>query len=223
MTAVKSAVEAKQSGSPGQPSGTTAVRRRVEIPIGEGGMRGIFISFDDLPDGREHFAVALGRIDPDQPPLVRLHSECMTGDVFGSHRCDCGPQLREALYRLHTEGGYLLYLRQEGRGIGLYAKFDAYHLQSQGLDTYEANRHLNYPDDMRSYDSAAAMLKALDVPAVRLLTNNPDKAAQLQAHGIEVVKRVPTGLYVTAHNRRYLEAKVRRTRHSLVGLGDSQA
>jgi GTP cyclohydrolase II len=148
-------------------------------------------------------------------PLVRPHSECLTGDVFGSERCDCGPQLREAVQRIADTGGYLLYLRQEGRGIGLYAKLDAYALQDGGLDTYEANVALGRGEDERDYTAAAQMLHALGADRVRLLTNNPDKAAQLTAHGITVAERVPTGVHVSSSNVRYLRAKVEHTGHTL--------
>src|SRR4029079_9707069 len=139
----------------------------------------------------EHFAIVLGTPDPDLP-LVRLHSECITGDVFGSQLCDCVHQLKEAVRRLAREGGYLLYLRQEGRGIGLYAKLDAYQLQSEGLDTYAANVALGYAADERDYAAAAQMLLALGLPTVRLLSNNPDKSVQLNRHGVTVVEEVPT-------------------------------
>ncbi|QRO01349.1 GTP cyclohydrolase II [Archangium violaceum] len=194
---------------------SVTVRRNVPIPILDGYARGVFYTFHNLSDGKEHIVVELGPKEPGRVPLVRLHSECMTGDVFGSQRCDCGAQLREALFRLNSEGGYLVYLRQEGRGIGLYAKMDAYHLQSLGMDTFEANRSLDFEDDLRSYACAADMLNALGVNHIRLLSNNPDKAAQLTAHGISVVDLVPTGLYLTAHNERYLRAKVSRTHHNL--------
>ena len=170
---------------------SASVRQRVSIPILDGVM-GTFYSFHRLPDGKEHFLVELGPKNTGKVPLVRLHSECMTGDVFGSQKCDCGPQLREALFRINSEGGYLLYLRQEGRGIGLYSKLDAYQLQGEGLDTYDANRRLSFEDDLRDYASAASMLRALDVTRIRLLSNNPDKAAQLTAHGITVAEQVQT-------------------------------
>jgi GTP cyclohydrolase II len=171
-------------------------------------------SFDGLRDGKEHFAVKLGDPSAD-PPLVRLHSECVTGDVFGSARCDCGPQLREAVRRLHERGGYLLYLRQEGRGIGLYRKLDAYRLQELGHDTYAANRALGHDDDERDYGAAADMLTALGVRRIVLLSNNPDKRIQLEAAGIAVEANEPTGVFVGVHNRRYLEAKVRHTGHTI--------
>jgi GTP cyclohydrolase II len=178
-------------------------------------------TFSGLSDGREHVAIALGEraVVPSaataQPPLVRLHSECLTGDVFGSERCDCGPQLREAVERITEVGGYLLYLRQEGRGIGLYNKLDAYALQDAGLDTYEANVALGRGEDERDYTVAAQMLHALGVDRIDLLSNNPDKAAQLEAAGVHVRGTVATGVHVTAANARYLEAKRDHTGHTL--------
>jgi GTP cyclohydrolase II len=181
------------------------------------------LTFDGLVDGREHLALALGdRADPeevrpggDQPPLVRLHSECLTGDVFGSQRCDCGAQLREAVEQIADAGGFLLYLRQEGRGIGLYPKLDAYLLQDAGLDTYEANLALGYQADARDYTVAAQMLQALGQPAVVLLSNNPDKSAQLAEQGVRVLRRRPTGVHVSPANRRYLTAKATVGFHTL--------
>jgi GTP cyclohydrolase II len=174
------------------------------------------LSFDGLLDGREHVAIALGDRAEDDPtgaldlPLVRIHSECLTGDVLGSQRCDCGPQLREAVERISDAGGYLLYLRQEGRGIGLYNKLDAYVLQDTGLDTYEANLALGFEKDERDYTVAAQMLLALGVNHIDLLTNNPDKATQLEAAGIRVNSQVPTRLHLSSGNGRYLAAKTRR-------------
>jgi GTP cyclohydrolase II len=135
--------------------------------------------------------------------------------VFGSERCDCGPQLREAVERIAAAGGYLLYLRQEGRGIGLYSKLDAYALQDSGVDTYDANLALGHDEDERSYVAAAQMLHALGVSRVALLSNNPDKARQLRSCGVTVVEQVRTGVYVSAANHRYLETKARRGRHTL--------
>jgi GTP cyclohydrolase II len=164
-------------------------------------------SLRGLVDGREHLAFALGT--PTAVPLVRPHSECLTGDVFGSQRCDCGPQLREAAERITEAGGYLLYLRQEGRGIGLYDKLDAYALQDTGLDTYEANLALGHAPDERDYTAAAQMLRALGVSSLALLSNNPDKAAQLEGLGVTVAARVPTGVHASEANARYLSAKAR--------------
>ncbi|GLQ94403.1 GTP cyclohydrolase II [Dyella acidisoli] len=196
-----------------EPSVRTAAQLPIHLADGREASSTIY-SFCGLADGKEHFALRFGNDDVDAP-LVRLHSECMTGDVLGSARCDCGPQLQESLLRLHEEGGYLLYMRQEGRGIGLYAKLDAYRLQESGHDTYAANRALGHGDDERDYTAAAEMLKALGVTRITLITNNPDKRAQLEAHGIEVVAVRPTGVFFGRHNVRYLEAKVRHTHHTL--------
>jgi GTP cyclohydrolase II len=203
---------------------TATIRTRVELPLrfadGYAADARVF-TFNGLVDGREHLAFALGdRAASDPPdersvPLIRPHSECLTGDVFGSQRCDCGPQLREAVERIVTAGGYLLYLRQEGRGIGLYSKLAAYALQDAGVDTYEANLALGHGEDERSYVAAAQMLDALGVSRVALLSNNPDKARQLRSCGVTVVEQVPTGVYLSAANHRYLETKARRGRHTL--------
>ncbi len=180
------------------------------------------ITFHGLVDGREHLALGLGAWAAPQPrlrvaavPLVRPHSECLTGDVFGSQRCDCGAQLREAVERLTAVGGYLLYLRQEGRGIGLYAKVDAYELQDAGLDTYEANLALGRAEDERDYTVAAQMLHALGVQHIRLLSNNPDKAAQLERLGISIVGQDPTAVHLSTDNVRYLAAKAGRGAHTI--------
>jgi GTP cyclohydrolase II len=204
---------------------TATIRTQIMVPLrfadGYATTARVF-TFDGLVDGREHLALGLGDrsgvLTPDVgsgPTLVRPHSECLTGDVFGSQRCDCGPQMREAVERIASAGGYLLYLRQEGRGIGLYAKLDAYALQDDGLDTYEANVALGYAADQRDYTVAAQMLHALGLERVALLSNNPDKAAQLGRLGITVTSRVPTGVHVSASNRGYLTTKARRGAHSL--------
>jgi GTP cyclohydrolase II len=201
------------------PPAEATIRTQVEIPLrfadGYSADARVF-SFDGLADGREHLAFALG--DPTSAsgtPLVRPHSECLTGDVFGSERCDCGPQLREAVERIADAGGYLLYLRQEGRGIGLYSKLEAYALQDTGIDTYDANVALGHGEDERSYVAAAQMLRALGVSRVSLLSNNPDKAQQLRSCGITVLAQVRTAVHVSAANVRYLEAKARRGNHLL--------
>lgn len=195
------------------------IRTKVELPLrfADGYTTGARVfSFGGLVDGGEHLAFALGDCAAGPPaedrrvPLIRLHSECLTGDAFGSQRCDCGPQLREAVERIAEAGGYLLYLRQEGRGIGLYSKLEAYALQDAGIDTYNANLALGHAEDERSYVAAAQMLHALDVSRVALLSNNPDKARQLGFCGVTVVEQVPTGVYVSPANRRYLETKARR-------------
>ncbi|QIY96862.1 GTP cyclohydrolase II [Streptomyces sp. S1D4-11] len=195
---------------------TATVRTRVTVPLrfGDGySVDAQLVTFHGLADGKEHLAVVLGK--PGASPLVRLHSECLTGDVFGSARCDCGPQLREAVEQIAERGGVLLYLRQEGRGIGLYNKLDAYALQDQGLDTYAANAALGLPEDGRDYTAAAQMLQALGIDDLDLLSNNPDKAEQLRDLGVTVSHRVPTGVFTTAHNVRYLRAKVLQTQHTL--------
>jgi GTP cyclohydrolase II len=199
---------------------TQRARVRVPLRFDDGySVDAELVTFHGLTDGLEHVAVVLGDPAPGTTPLVRLHSECLTGDVFGSARCDCGPQLREAVERIAERGGVLLYLRQEGRGIGLYNKLDAYALQDQGLDTYAANAALGLPEDARDYTAAAQMLRGLGVDSLDLLSNNPDKADQLRALGIEVQGRVPTGVFATPDNVRYLRAKVLQTQHTLP-LGD---
>ncbi|MEV7000286.1 GTP cyclohydrolase II [Streptomyces sp. NPDC093982] len=199
---------------------TQRARVRVPLRFQDGyGVDSELVTFHGLTDGLEHVAVVLGDPAPGSTPLVRLHSECLTGDVFGSARCDCGPQLREAVERIAERGGVLLYLRQEGRGIGLYNKLDAYALQDQGLDTYAANAALGLPEDARDYTAAAQMLIALGIDELDLLSNNPDKADQLRALGIKVQGHVPTGVFATPDNVRYLRAKVLQTQHTLP-LGD---
>jgi GTP cyclohydrolase II len=202
------------------------IRTQVTVPLrfadGYATTARVF-SFDGLVDGGEHLALGLGERavarngDPHrgEPLLVRPHSECLTGDVFGSLRCDCGPQLREAVERIADAGGFLLYLRQEGRGIGLYAKLDAYALQDAGLDTYEANVALGYAEDERDYTVAAQMLQALGLPRVALLSNNPDKVHQLARLGVTVTERVATGAHVSAANAHYLATKASRGAHAL--------
>ncbi|BAW03963.1 GTP cyclohydrolase II [Nocardia seriolae] len=175
------------------------------------------VTFDGLADGREHVALVLG--EPGATPLVRLHSECLTGDVFGSARCDCGPQLREAVERIAGVGGILLYLRQEGRDIGLYNKLDAYALQDAGLDTYQANTELGFDEDARDYSAAAQMLTALGVGEFDLLTNNPDKVRQLRALGMTVRDTLPTGVHANPANLRYLRAKADHTGHTIRLVG----
>ncbi|KSU49864.1 3,4-dihydroxy-2-butanone 4-phosphate synthase [Exiguobacterium indicum] len=164
-------------------------------------------------DEKEHVAVLSGEAQDGM--LVRLHSECLTGDVFGSKRCDCGPQLDAALERIEREGGAVLYLRQEGRGIGLMAKLKAYELQEQGLDTVEANHALGYPTDMRDYTVAANMLRDLGVTKIRLMTNNPDKQRVLEQEGIEIIERVPHQVPAEPENQRYLKTKQTKLGHWL--------
>ena len=192
-----------------------SLRRTVDLPLRLADGTSVpaqLTTFHGLVDGREHVAIGLGsRALGDARgvgvPLVRLHSECLTGDVLGSARCDCGPQLEEAIRRVSCAGGYLLYLRQEGRDIGLYNKIDAYALQERGLDTYEANRALGFAEDARDYAVAVQMLQALGVDRLDLLSNNPDKAAQLEAAGVLVERCVRTGLHLSPVNHGYLATK----------------
>lgn len=164
--------------------------------------------------GREHVALTVGAIDDGAPVVARVHSECLTGDVFGSSRCDCGEQLELAMLLLQAEGrGVLLYLRQEGRGIGLTNKIRAYALQEGGLDTVDANRALGLPDDSRDYGVAAAMLYDLGVREVSLITNNPHKIDGLERHGIHVVERRPVHVAPNRHNQPYISAKRTRMGH----------
>jgi len=173
------------------------------------------VAFRASDDGQEHVALVVGAFGG-KPPLVRLHSECLTGDVFGSLKCDCGPQLKEALYIIgQSGGGVLLYLRQEGRGIGLANKIRAYALQDRGLDTVDANQRLGFADDERDYGHAAAMLRALGVDTVRLLTNNPSKVEGLEAAGIKVAERVPHHMPANPHNADYLATKRKKSGHLL--------
>ena len=215
-------------------NGNAAVRTRVRIPLrfpDDYSTTADVLTFTGLADDREHLLLGLGDwegalargigaapetgVAAANAPLVRLHSECLTGDVFGSERCDCGPQLREAVERITEEGGFLLYLRQEGRGIGLYAKLDAYALQDSGLDTYAANVALGRGEDERDYTAAAQMLRTVGVERIRLLSNNPDKAEQLAELGIAVAGRVPTSVHLTGFNRKYLESKRDHTAHTI--------
>ena len=164
--------------------------------------------------GLDHVALVLGDMSGPDAVLVRVHSECLTGDVFGSTRCDCGPQLDAALKAIVEKGwGVLLYLRQEGRGIGLHAKIQAYHLQDEGADTLDANLMLGLPADGRNYAVAVDMLENLGVTSVNLMTNNPEKVAQLQDLGIEVQDRSPLVVGVSEHNRGYLTTKVEKMGH----------
>ena len=196
-----------------------AIRRRVRIPLrlADGySTTATIVTFTGLTDAQQHVALEFGRPAAARLPLVRLHSECLTGDVFGSQRCDCGPQLREAIERITKHGGYVLYLRQEGRGIGLYDKLDAYALQDRGLDTYDANLALGHRADERDYTSAAQMLRALGANRIALLSNNPDKGAQLARLGITIARQVPTALHLTETNAAYLTTKARRGGHDLL-------
>lgn len=171
-------------------------------------------AFRSLLDGTEHVVLQLGDIAQGEPCLVRVHSECMTGDVFGSTRCDCGPQLHKAMEMITNEGrGAILYLRQEGRGIGLVNKLRAYALQDSGLDTVEANLHLGFPPDSRDYGIGAQILRAIGLKKIRLLTNNESKRVGLKGYGIEVVGRVPLVVATHANNAAYMQVKKEKMGH----------
>ncbi|UMA66604.1 GTP cyclohydrolase II [Roseivivax marinus] len=172
--------------------------------------------FRPADGSEEHYAIEIGRPDRDAPVLARLHSACFTGDLLGSLKCDCGPQLNAALAQMGAEGaGLLLYLNQEGRGIGLANKMRAYALQDQGFDTVEANHRLGFEDDERDFRLGAAMLEALGVDKVRLLTNNPAKIARMEEEGIAVAERVPLRVGETRFNHHYLKTKAEKSGHLL--------
>ncbi|PHJ40382.1 GTP cyclohydrolase [Vibrio sp. PID23_8] len=193
------------------------VRARVEFKVGaKSNIDAEILSFNGLKTDKEHVAVIFKQADQMQDiPLVRMHSECLTGDVFHSSRCDCGEQLEETIKRMGKSGGIILYLRQEGRGIGLYNKIDAYRLQSQGMNTYEANNHLGFDDDLRDFTEAAQMLKALGVSKIRLVTNNPKKIRELSQYGIEIEEVINTSAHIKDGNENYLKAKVSHGKHHL--------
>jgi GTP cyclohydrolase II len=191
-----------------------SISASVPIPLPNGARPQLSV-FDGLLDGdADHFALTfLGKAE--ESPWVRLHSSCLTGDVLGSMRCDCGPQLDDAINRFSRDGGTIIYLQQEGRGIGLAKKIAAYRLQDEGADTFEANRRVGALDDPRDYRVGAQMLLALGLRKIRLLTNNPDKVAQLGRWGIDVVAVEPTLISMNEHNQRYLTAKRDLAGHSL--------
>lgn len=176
---------------------------------------GRLVAFRASDGAQEHMALVIGDPKPHEPVLARLHSECFTGDILGSLRCDCGDQLKGAMTRMAADGGILLYMRQEGRGIGLVNKLRAYAVQDQGFDTLDANLRLGFEADERLFRPAALMLKTLGFTRVRLLTNNPDKVAGLKAAGIDVVERVPHAFPTHAHNEDYQRTKAKRSGHYL--------
>jgi GTP cyclohydrolase II len=189
------------------------VQARLPMEVSEAGRLHVFRPEDG---GEEHYAIEIGRPDRSKPVLARLHSACFTGDLMGSLKCDCGPQLRGALAQMGAEGaGVLLYLNQEGRGIGLANKMRAYALQDQGFDTVQANHRLGFEDDERDFRTGADILKSLGFSAVRLLTNNPAKVAMMQASGIAVAERVPLKVGENRHNADYLATKAAKSGHLL--------
>jgi GTP cyclohydrolase II len=191
-----------------------AIASRAHLPVA-GAENAEIVAFRSPSDAAEHIALLIGAPDG-KPPLVRLHSECLTGDVLGSLKCDCGPQLDAAIAEIGTAGwGILLYLRQEGRGIGLVNKLRAYALQDQGFDTVDANLRLGFAIDERDFGVAARMLHLLGQDVVRLLTNNPAKVAGLEAAGIAVAERVAHKIAANPHNAAYLDTKRDRTGHQL--------
>ncbi|WP_010273950.1 bifunctional 3,4-dihydroxy-2-butanone-4-phosphate synthase/GTP cyclohydrolase II [Paenibacillus senegalensis] len=192
------------------------VKREVEVKLPTD--FGVFntIAYTNEVDNKEHIAIVKGEIDGSQPTLVRVHSECLTGDIFHSHRCDCGPQLEAALRQIDAAGnGVLLYMRQEGRGIGLINKLKAYKLQEEGFDTVDANLKLGFASDLRDYGIGAQILRDLGVRKMRLLTNNPRKIKGLEGYGLEVVERVPIQMPENESNSRYLRTKKAKLGHLL--------
>ena len=191
----------------------------AKLPTVYGEFRAIAYKSDT--DADEHLALVMGDILTDEPVLARVHSECVTGDVFGSLRCDCGEQVGLALENISQEGrGVLLYMRQEGRGIGFHNKIRAYALQDQGLDTVEANLELGFAPDLRDYGIGAQILADLGLHQIRLLTNNPKKVIGLEGYGLKVVETVPIITQPNPHNRYYLETKQKKLGH-LLGIGDA--
>jgi GTP cyclohydrolase II len=195
-------------------SGGLEIAARARLPVSSNADAEI-VAFRAQADATDHVALVIGKRDS-SPPVIRLHSECLTGDVLGSLKCDCGPQLHEALHQISDAAwGILLYLRQEGRGIGLINKLRAYALQDQGFDTVDANTRLGFAIDARDFSVAARMLELLGVTRVRLLTNNPEKVRGLEAEGIKVVERLPLQIAANPHNALYLQTKKDRTGHAL--------
>ncbi len=186
----------------------------VSMPTDHGNFR--LIPFRQKSDGKEHIVLFKGDWQPGEPVLVRVHSSCMTGDIFGSQRCDCGAQLHRSMELIEKEGkGLVLYLNQEGRGIGLMAKMAAYKLQEEGYDTVDANVHLGYDPDERDYGVGAQILRSLGITKIRLITNNPVKRVGLEAYGLEIVENVPMEITPTPYNERYLRTKKERMSHNL--------
>ena len=193
------------------------VKTKISLKIGSKSQIPVEIaSFSHLTSEKEHIAIIFKKADvKQQSPLVRIHSECLTGDVFHSSRCDCGEQLDEAINLMEKEGGVILYLRQEGRGIGLYNKIEAYKLQSQGMNTYQANNELGFEDDQRDYTEASQMLDALNIRSLKLFTNNPLKIKSVREYGIIIEKVIKTSTHITSDNTPYLKAKAVNAGHDL--------
>ncbi|MGO1060799.1 bifunctional 3,4-dihydroxy-2-butanone-4-phosphate synthase/GTP cyclohydrolase II [Planococcus sp. FY231025] len=192
------------------------IKREVEVslPTEYGDFRAV--GYTEVLTGQDHVALVKGEIDPENPVLVRVHSECLTGDVFGSHKCDCGPQLHAAMQQISDAGsGVLLYMRQEGRGIGLINKLKAYELQEQGYDTVEANQKLGFADDLRDYGIGAQILRDLGIRKMKLLTNNPRKIAGIGGYGLEVVERLQIEMPTTKDNETYMKTKKSKLGHLL--------
>lgn len=203
-----------QPGPAPGPEPTVRAVASADLPTRYGRFR--IVAFEGLPDGKEHVALVRGPIEGAEDVPVRIHSECLTGDGFASLRCDCREQLETAMREVaRREKGVILYLRQEGRGIGLVNKIRSYALQEQGLDTIEANEALGFRADERNYEVAAQMLSALGVDSIRIMTNNPQKIDALRAHGVDVIGRIPIETLPTRHNEHYLETKRLRSGHLL--------
>jgi 3,4-dihydroxy 2-butanone 4-phosphate synthase/GTP cyclohydrolase II len=199
------------------------VRRVAEstLPAAAGEFR--LLVFEDTIAGDIHTALVKGEVEGRENVLVRVHSQCLTGDVFGSRRCDCGEQLHRAMEMVQEEGlGVVLYMAQEGRGIGLANKIRAYHLQDHGLDTVEANEELGFPPDLRDYGTGAQILADLGLSTIRLMTNNPRKIVGLNGYGLEVVERVPLQVRPRQENIRYLRTKKEKLGHMLEGVEDGE-